>query len=575
MSIDINKEYKRWMEYADSSLHDELVNMNDKEKLEAFNSSLGFGTGGLRGFLRAGTNGMNIHTVAQATQGLANYLKNNFKNPSVAIARDSRHNGELFVEVCVGVLAANGVKAYFHKCVESTPGLSFSVRYLHCSAGICVTASHNPAAYNGYKVYGPDGCQTTTKASNEISAEIAKLDIFEDIKMLNFEDACDSSYAQEIGPEVREAFIAAACDCSVVDNDDQEAIKNAQNLKVVYTPLHGSGYPEVVPALEQNHFSNLIVVKEQAEPNGSFPTCPYPNPEMSDTLSLGLEYCKENDADILIATDPDADRVGVVVKHENAYKRLNGNEVGILLFNYLREAREKRGDDLTNLVLVTTIVSSDLIDAIAKNFSIEIRRTLTGFKYVGEQILHLEQDGEKERFIFGFEESCGYLGGTHVRDKDGVCSSLLIAQMTAMYKAKGQDLVDVLEELYKEFGYYKNDQISVEYPGVEGQNKMNEVLSGIRDNKPSTFAGKKVISSKDYNKDTYMFVQGTRDDIPHELLPKSNVLEFSLDGGSKIIVRPSGTEPKIKVYCFAYAKDNAECQSTMESLKKAASELLS
>lgn len=548
--------------------------MSQDEKAEAFSSSLSFGTAGLRGFLRAGTNGMNVHTVAQATQGLANYLNSNFKNPSVAIARDSRHKGWDFVKICVGVLAANGITAYYREDIESTPGLSFSVRELHCSAGICVTASHNPAVYNGYKVYGPDGCQITTKAANDISAEISKIDIFDDVRFLNFDDAKDSEFARLISDDVRESFINAACDCSIVEKDDLQAIEDAKNTKIVYTPLHGTGYIEVMEALARNGFDDVIAVKEQSEPNGDFPTCPYPNPEMSDTLQLGLDYCKNNDSDILIATDPDADRVGVAVKHNGDYVRLNGNEIGILLFNYLCEARQAKGDDLSNLVMVTTIVSSDLIDAIAKHYGVEMRRTLTGFKYIGEQILHLEQDNEKERYMFGFEESCGYLPGTHVRDKDGISACLLISQMTAMYKRQGKDLIDVLDGLYNKFGFYKNDQISVEYPGLEGQKKMAEVLSGIRENNPTEVAGMKVVSSKDYNEDTKMLVLGNNDNAPDELLPKSNVMEFSLDGGSKIIVRPSGTEPKIKVYCFAYGDSLDSCAKVMDSLKTAAKDLL-
>lgn len=581
MTTNIENMYNYWLENANDEVKEELQSMSEDDKHEAFGSHLAFGTAGLRGFLRAGTNGMNIYTVAQATQGLANYLKNNFKKPSVAIARDSRNKGWEFVKVCVGVLAANGITAYYREDVESTPGLSFSVRELHCSAGICITASHNPAEYNGYKAYGPDGCQITTKAANAISSEINKIDVFEDINFLNFEDAKESDYAQLIDDEVRQRFISAACDCSVVpsaqENEEShnKALDCARNIKIVYTPLHGTGYPEVVPALEQNGFDNLVIVEEQAQPNGNFPTCPYPNPEMEDTLALGLQYCKDNDADILIATDPDADRVGVAVKHNNGYTRLNGNEIGILMFNYLCESRQLRGDDLSNLVMVTTIVSSDIVDAIAKHYGVEMRRTLTGFKYIGEQILHLEQDDEKYRYMFGFEESCGYLPGTHVRDKDGISACLIISQMAAMYKEQGIDLVDVLGSLYQKFGYYKNGQVSVEYPGVEGQDKMKEVLDGLRNNPPKTYAGLKITSVKDYMQDTKMYVLGDNENAPDELLPKSDVLEFLAEGGSKIIVRPSGTEPKIKVYCFSYADSESKSQKILDSFKTQAKDLLS
>lgn len=562
----IEQNYKRWLEYADESLQDELKGMSEEDKNECFAASLNFGTAGLRGFLRAGTNGMNIHTVAQATQGLANYLNKNFKEPSVAIARDSRNLGEDFVKVCVGVLAANGIVAHYHKEIESTPGLSFTVRELHCSAGICVTASHNPGTYNGYKVYGPDGCQITTEAAAAISKEIQSLDVFDDVNILNFDDACQGTYAKEVGPEVRDAFVTAACACGVSNDND---------LKIIYTPLHGTGYPEVMEALKREGFTDITPVKEQVEPNGDFPTCPYPNPEMEETLALGIKYLEENNADILIATDPDADRVGVALKHNGGVVRLNGNEIGVLLLNYLCEARKANGDNLNDLVCVTTIVSSDLVDALTKHYGVELRRTLTGFKYIGEQILHLEQDDARERYMFGFEESCGYLPGTHVRDKDGISACLLVCQMAAMYKKQGKDLSDVLEELYAKFGYFKNEQVAVEYPGIEGQDKMASVLAAIRENNPNEVAGLKVLGCKDYNEDTYMLVVGDREDVPHELLPKSNVLEFPLEGGSKIIVRPSGTEPKIKVYCFAYGKTNTQAQEVMDKLKIAAKELLS
>lgn len=471
-------------------------------------------------------------------------------------------------------MAANGITVYYSEDIESTPGLSFSVRHLHCSAGICVTASHNPAQYNGYKVYGPDGCQITTKAANAISEEIAKTDCFEDVHFLNFQDAKETEFAKIIGPEVREAFIDAACACSVVDNIEA-AQADAANLNLVYTALHGTGYVEVMEALRRNGFSNVVSVKEQAEPNGDFPTASYPNPEMEPALELGLEYLKKNNSDLLIATDPDADRVGVIVKHNEDFAHLNGNEIGILLFNYLCEAREKRGDALSNLVMVTTIVSSDIIDEIAAYYNIEERRVLTGFKYIGEQILHLEQHDETYRYMFGFEESCGYLPGTHVRDKDGISACLLIAQMAAMYKAQGKDLVDVLDDIYIKFGYFKNGQVSVEYPGVEGQQKMADVLANIRKNPPKEYCGCKVVASKDYMEDNKMLVLNGAENAPDEKLPKSNVLEFSLEGGSKIIVRPSGTEPKIKVYCFANTNSNDKSQKLLDKFKESANELLS
>lgn len=572
--MDINKVYKNWCKKADESLQEELSSLNEKDIFEAFSTSLQFGTAGLRGFLRAGTNGMNIHTVAQATQGFASYLKKNFKNPSVAIARDSRNKGLDFVKVCVGVLTANGVTCYYSEDVESTPGLSFSVRFLHCSAGICITASHNPAAYNGYKAYGPDGCQISSEVANEISEEISKIDPFEDVKFLDYKDAKDTEFAKIIGPEVRQAFLDACCDCSIVA-DKKEAENQAGELCVVYSALHGTGYPEVMDVLGRNGFTNIIPVKEQAEPNGNFPTCSYPNPETNEALKLGLDYCKDNNADLLIATDPDADRVGAVVRHNNDYVRLSGNEVGILLFNYLCESQKAIGKDLSNSVVVSTIVSTDLINDIANDYGIEIRRTLTGFKYIGGQILNLEKNDEEERYLFGFEESCGYLPGTHVRDKDGISSCLVFCQMCAYYKANGKDCIDVLNDLYKKYGYYSNDQISLEYPGVEGEQKIAQILSNIRKNKLEECCGLKVIKSKDYLEDTKMLVIGKGNNFPDELLPKSNVLEFSLENNIKFIVRPSGTEPKIKVYLFSRADTKQESLDMLDKLKKFTKELLS
>lgn len=574
MSINVKEVYNKWLNNSNDSLIDELKSMSEDQIFESFGTSLEFGTAGLRGFIRPGTNGMNIYTVGQATQGLANYLKNNFNNPSVAIARDSRNMGWEFVKVCVCVLAANGITVYYREDIESTPGLSFSVRELHCSAGICVTASHNAGTYNGYKVYGPDGCQITTKAAKEISAEIGKIDVFDDVKFLNFKDAKETDFAKLIDDSVRENFIQACIDCSVED-DKEKAIKDANNLNLTYTALHGTGYIEAIPILERNGFSNLHIVEEQIIPNGDFPTCPYPNPETNEALQLGLKYCNENNSDLLIATDPDADRVGVAVKHNDDYVRLNGNEIGILLFNYLCKQRQNGGHDLSNLVMVTTIVSSDIVNEMSKYYGVEVRRTLTGFKYIGEQIGHLEQDNQKERFMFGFEESCGYLAGTHVRDKDGISACLLVSQMAAYYKSLSLDLVDVLEDIYQKYGYYKNQQVSMEYPGVEGKDKMSAVLNNVRNNPPKSIAGLDVLSIKDYDTDTKMLAIGTNQNQPDELLPKSNVIEFALDGGSKVIVRPSGTEPKIKAYCFSKADSNEKSNEIMDKLIQQSKELLS
>ena len=570
----IDSLYNLWVERADSSMQEDLKNMNKAEKKEAFGAILKFGTAGLRGFMRPGTNGMNIHTVAQATQGLANYLNKNYKNPSVVIARDSRHHGQEFVKVVVGVLCANNITTYFFEDVESTPCLSFSVRYLKCSAGICVTASHNPSDYNGYKVYGPDGCQISGEVADEISTEIENIDIFDEIKKYDYKDALESGYAKSNDESIRQAFINACCECSFVDSIDIQAKNDAKNLKVAYSALHGVGYPEVSKTLKQNGFENITLVKEQIYPDGSFPTASYPNPEMPPALELGIKYAKENDCDIFIATDPDADRLGVVVKHDGDYINLTGNEVGVLIMNYMCECLKKKNIPLDDKVIVTTIVTTDMTELVSKYHNIELRRVLTGFKNIGGELAELEALDQSDRFIFGFEESVGYMCGKHVRDKDGISASLIVCQMAAMYKSHGLDLVEVLEKLYKKLGYYKNDTLNFQYPGLDGQDKMSKIMTNLRNNPLTCINDINILRILDYTQDVEMRVVGNRKDKPHRLLPKSNVLEFQLENNNKLIIRPSGTEPKIKAYCMGFDTDKTQAISNLDKIIAGAKSLL-
>ena len=513
----------------------EAMRSDDKAALEAFHQDLEFGTAGLRGIIGAGTNRMNVHTVGRATQGFANYLNANFDEPSVAIGRDSRNKGEEFVRRTAEVFAANGVKTYVYPRIEPTPAVSWAVRDLECSGGVCMTASHNPAPYNGYKAYGPDGCQIATEVADAISAAIAKVDTFNDVKIADFDEAVAQGMIVWITEDVLDRFIDAVEACSVARPQDE-----GLPLKLVYTPLNGTGLECVSRILERVGVTDVTVVPEQAQPDGNFPTCPYPNPEIREALQKGIDLCEEVHPDLLVATDPDADRVGIAVKDGDDYLLLTGNETGVLLLDYVaRMTADTQGEQaLARKVAVTTIVSSVMVDAVAAAYGFEVRRVLTGFKYIGGVIGELEAAGEADRYLFGFEESYGYLNGTHVRDKDAVDASMLICQMAQYYKAQGMNLADAMRALYERHGYFLNKTLSFSFPGVEGGDRMKQLMAELREQPPAAFAGCAVEGVVDYATG----VNG---------LPAANVVEFDLEGGNKVIFRPSGTEPKVKAYLFA------------------------
>ncbi len=562
-------EYERWLSTPldDPDLTEELRSIEGKpeEINDRFYRDLEFGTGGLRGVLGAGTNRMNVYTVRKATQGLANYLIKHGKGKelSVAIAHDSRNKGVLFARESAAVLAANGIKAYLYPQLMPTPALSFAVRHLHCDAGICVTASHNPAKYNGYKAYGSDGCQVTEGMADGIMAAIEALDIFHDVKKIPFEEALKNGDAEYIGEETVSAFIDAVHAMSILP-------KPADNLKLVYTPLNGSGKMCVLRILDKIGVKDVTVVPEQSEPDGNFPTCPYPNPEIREALQKGLELCEKIQPDLLLATDPDCDRVGIAVNQHGEYILMTGNEVGILLLNFIAQCKKENGVLPKDPVAVTTIVSTDMVDDIAKDYGIEIRRVLTGFKYIGDQIASLEAEGHPERYLLGFEESYGYLSGGYVRDKDAVNGSMLICQMASYYKEKGMTLVDAISELYGKYGFYKNDLSNFAFEGEDGMKQMNAIMDGLRKDPPAEIAGVKVIGRSDY----LLSVRTDGTEKTPISLPKSNVLEYRLESGSKLIVRPSGTEPKIKIYYSGKGKTKAESESIIASMKAAATALL-
>lgn len=547
--------YSLWCKNAneDPDLQSELNEIagNSEAINDRFYRDLEFGTGGLRGVIGAGTNRMNIYTVRRATQGLANYVNQEYTSPSVAIAYDSRNKSSVFAKNAASVLAANGIKVYIYKELMPTPMLSFAVRELKCQAGIVVTASHNPAKYNGYKVYGDDGCQITLKGAEIVLEKINALDIFNDIKTTSFDDAVNSSLIEYINGDVIESYFK-----NVLSQGINTSLCPTSGLKVVYTPLNGTGNKPVRTILSRIGIKDVTVVSEQENPDGNFPTCPFPNPEIREALELGLKKCEEIHPDLLLATDPDCDRVGIAVPSENGYVLFSGNEVGALLLEYICTQRIKNGTMPKNPVTVKTIVTTDIIDAIAAEYGVEVRNVLTGFKFIGEQIGFLEKSGEENRYIFGFEESYGYLSGGYVRDKDAVDASMLICEMAAYYRTKGISLLQARENLYKKYGVYYHTLHSYQFEGESGMNRMNEIMTELRNNHPTEIAGLKVVQFDDYKTSVSKnVVDGTTSDIT---LPKSNVLAFFLEGGAKTIVRPSGTEPKIKTYYTAKAPTTDE-----------------
>lgn len=563
--------YELWLEKAvdDKDLQEELLSIkgNNDEIYDRFYRSLEFGTAGLRGVIGAGTNRMNIYNVRLATQGLANYLNKKYEKPSVAISYDSRIKSTLFAEEAAKVLAASGVKAYLSKELQPTPVLSFAVRELHCQGGIMVTASHNPAAYNGYKCYGADGCQMTDATANAVYAEIQAVDCFDGVKTVDFSEALASGMIEYIDDSLYETYL---------ENVSKQAInpgicKDA-GLKVVYTPLNGAGNKLVREILKRTGVHDVTVVKEQENPDGNFTTCPYPNPEFKEALQLGLDLCAQTKPDLLLATDPDSDRVGIAVKDGDSYRLITGNETGIMLTNYILSCRKQQGTLPEKPIVVKTVVTSILINRICEKYGCELRNVLTGFKYIGEQILELEQNHEESRYVFGFEESYGYLAGTYVRDKDAVVASMLICEMAAYYRKQGKTLANVIDELYEEYGYYQNTTLNFGFAGAAGLEKMNEIMTGLRYHVPASIAGFGVVRTDDYlqsvSKDS---ATGKETAIT---LPKSNVIAYSLEGGNSVIVRPSGTEPKIKLYITAVGTDKKNAQQLTDQLVKESEKIM-
>ena len=557
---DIQKLYEQWLAKAtaDPDLKAELESIKNDEdgKNDRFYRDLEFGTGGLRGVIGAGTNRMNVYTVKKATQGLAEYILASGEKKSVAISCDSRIKSDYFSKSAAEVLAANGIKVHIYKELMPTPMLSWAVRALDCGAGVMVTASHNPAKYNGYKVYGNDGCQLTLEAAEAVLAKINAIDIFDGVKSTDFDKAVADGMISFIGDDVIDAYMA-----KVKEQGLHTDLVASSGLKVVYTPLNGTGNKPVRRILREIGVKDVVVVPEQEKPDGNFPTCPYPNPEIKEALACGLKLCETEKPDLLLATDPDCDRVGIAVPDGDHYELFTGNEVGALLLEYICKERIALGTMPKNPVAVKTIVTTDITKAICKKYGVELREVLTGFKFIGEQIGLLEAAGEADRYIFGFEESYGYLSGAHVRDKDAVNATLLVCEAAAWYAKQGMTLLDAINQLYAEFGCYRNALHSFAFEGESGMHTMDAIMKQLRQTPPTAIGGMAVESLVDYN------TAGTG-------LPKANVLEFRLAGGAKLMVRPSGTEPKIKVYLSAVAPTEEAADAINDTLGKAASALL-
>ena len=556
--MDFMESYNQWCQSAsdDKDLIAELESIKDNkdEIYERFYRSLEFGTAGLRGVIGAGTNRMNIYVVRHATQGLANYVNSKFGGGAVAISHDSRIKADLFMIEAAKVLAANGIKAYITSELQPTPVLSFLVRDLKCQAGIMVTASHNPARYNGYKAYGEDGCQMTDVAAGIVYDEICKLDIFKDVKTMDFDEAISKGLIEYVADEVYDRYIG-----NVKKQQINEGICKGADLKVVYTPLNGTGNKLVRRVLGEIGVEDIKIVKEQEMPDGNFTTCPYPNPEIKEALQKGLELCEVEKPDLLLATDPDADRVGIaVIDSDGSYRLLTGNETGIMLTDYILSNRKRLGTLPEKPIIVKTIVTSIMIDRLCEKYGCELKNVLTGFKYIGEVILNLEPANETDRFVFGFEESYGYLAGSYVRDKDAVVASMLICEMAAYYKKQGKTLAQVIDAMYEEYGYYKNTTLSFSYDGAAGMQKMADIMASLRANSPAEVSGMKVVKFSDFKESVEKDLVAETEKVIE--LPKSNVLAYYLEGNNAAIVRPSGTEPKIKIYITAVGKDKADAQ---------------
>lgn len=565
-------EYERWLAFDldDPDLKPELESVKDDDEAikDRFAVSLKFGTAGLRGVIGAGTNRMNVYVVRQATQGLANWVKTQGGTQTVAISYDSRIKSDVFAKAAAEVLAANGVKVRIYKALMPVPALSFATRYYNCNAGIMVTASHNPAKYNGYKAYGPDGCQMTDEAADVVYAEIQKTDVLSGAKTMFFEEGMAAGLIEYVGEDCYEALYQAIESRSV-----RPGLCKTAGLKLVYSPLNGSGLVPVTRVLGDMGITDITIVPEQKDPDGNFPTCPYPNPEIFEALRLGLELAEKSGADLMLATDPDADRVGIAVRcKDGSYELLSGNEVGVLLLDYICKARIENGTMPKDPVMVKSIVSTPLADVVAAHYGVECRNVLTGFKWIGDQIARLEAAGQVERFIFGFEESYGYLAGSYVRDKDAVIGSMLICEMAAYYRSIGSSIKEELDRIYAEYGRYLNKVDSYEFPGLSGMDKMAGIMQKLRQEPPTEFAGYKVVTVSDYQARTRTeLATGKTEAID---LPAANVLIYALEGGATVVVRPSGTEPKIKTYFTTLGKNVEEAQAQKDALAAALKPIL-
>ncbi len=568
---DINKLYDLWLSSAtsDEDLIPELKSINGDEEaiLDRFYKNLEFGTAGLRGVIGAGTNRMNVYTVNQATQGLADYLNEVFDDPSVAIAYDSRIKSKEFAESAAGVLAANGIKVYIYPELVPTPMLSFAVRRLNCSSGIIITASHNPSKYNGFKCYDPNGYQMTDEAATKTYNYIQNIDIFSGVKTMSFDDALAEDMVDYIEDWLYDEFYDNVLSCLV--NPDK--IKKA-DLKVVYTPLNGAGNKPVRKILKKAGIKDVTVVKEQEKPDGKFPTCPYPNPEIRQAFECAIETAKGMDVDLLLATDPDCDRVGIAVRDGDDFVLMTGNEVGAMLCEYLLSNLKEQNKLPEDPVVVKSIVTTPLIEAICSSYSAKVADLLTGFKYIGELITNLEKDGKEDNFVIGMEESYGYLRGVHARDKDAVVASLMIAEMAAVYKLKGISLKQFMNSIYEKYGMYLNTVLNFAFEGASGMKKMADIMDSLSKDSPKLFAGKKVVKISNYNTSKSIDMVTGEESIIN--LPKSNVLSYSLDDNSKVIVRPSGTEPKIKIYITACGSTREEAEAKTDLISQDATKLL-
>ena len=571
----IKNEYEVWKKKVteDADLTAELTDMEGKEDriTDAFYQNLAFGTGGLRGVIGAGTNRMNIYTVGKASQGLADYINRHFpkEERKIAISYDSRIKSSLFAKRAAEVFATNGIRVFIYTELMPTPMLSWAVRSLSCAAGVMVTASHNPSKYNGYKVYGPDGCQITTDAAAEILGCIEKTDAFEDVKREDFETALENGRISYIGEDTVTSFIEAVKGQSMLTKSEENVDKN---ISIVYSPLNGTGLKPVLRTLKESGFTNITVVKEQEQPDGHFPTCPYPNPEIREAMALGMEYAKKCSADLLLATDPDCDRVGIAVPNrEGEYVLLSGNETGLLLLNYICSMRQAAGTMPEHPVFVKTIVTMDMAARIAADYGVKTVDVLTGFKFIGDQIARLEAEGRENDYILGFEESYGYLSGSYVRDKDAVDGAFLICEMAAYYRSKGMGLLEVLEGLYEKYGFCLNTLHSYEFEGMEGFEKMKGIMnrlhtmaSRIAEGEAVCIGGRKTEAVEDYLSGTISRADKTTEPIAG--LPSSDVLKFRLAGNASVVVRPSGTEPKLKLYISVSAEDKAKAQAEEEKI---------